>query len=78
MAIIPCKQMKCAFILDSKLCPVCSECGSPAHYYESENCVNCHNCIYDSDFIRSGKSGAQSEAEKIQIKEKQIMTARRD
>lgn len=76
MAIIPCKQMKCAFILDSRLCPVCI-CGAQPHIVNDE-CDACWNCMKDEGIIRSGKSGAQSEAEKIQIKEKEIMTARRD
>lgn len=45
-----CKQLKCVFNHVAG-CPECNECHSEPNIVE-ENCVSCHNCMYDEGFIR--------------------------
>ena len=54
-----CKQTKCCF-LGTPLCPVCSECGSPANIV-NDNCVRCWNCEKDEGYIRGKINLGQKE-----------------
>jgi methionyl-tRNA synthetase len=56
-----CEQHKCCFRSRADDCPICAECGAPAHLL-NENCVNCWCCENDEGFIRVGRSKRELEA----------------
>ena len=59
MTLIKCTQQKCTFNEANggqMGCPECSECNAESNIVEDDTCVNCHNCLNDEGYVRSGIS----------------------
>ena len=61
-----CDQIKCKFHvsnLGQSQCPVCNECGAKSNLVETDLCINCHCCLKDEGFVRTGVPDTEIEQE---------------